>query len=91
MSLVIKQRDQRNTTTVIVSHRLQDGAMMANFRFNSQSGKIERQRHTAELDARTKFMVMQKGRIVFEGTEDQLHASHDPYVGKFVMEHAQSA
>ncbi len=91
MSLVIKQRDQRNTTTVIVSHRLQDGALMANYRFNSQSGKIERQRHTAELDARTRFMVMQKGRIVFEGTEDQLHASHDPYVGKFVLEHAQSA
>ncbi len=91
MSLVIKQRDQRNTTTVIVSHRLQDGALMANYRFNSQSGRIERQRHTAELDARTKFMVMQKGRIVFEGTEDELHASRDPYVGKFVLEQAKSA
>jgi len=91
MSLVIKQRDQRNTTTVIVSHRLQDGALMANYRFNSASGKIECQRHTAELDARTKFMVLQKGRIVFEGTEDELHASRDPYVGKFVLEQAQSA
>lgn len=91
MSLVIKQRDQRNTTTVIVSHRLQDGALMANYRFNSQSGKIERQRHTGQLDQRTKFMVMQKGRLVFEGTEDELHASRDPYVGKFVLEPAQSA
>lgn len=91
MSLVIKQRDQRNTTTVIVSHRLQDGALMANYRFNSQTGKIERQKHTAELDQRTKFMVMQKGRIVFEGTEDELHASRDPYVGKFVIPQAQSA
>jgi phospholipid/cholesterol/gamma-HCH transport system ATP-binding protein len=90
MSLVIKQRDQRNTTTVIVSHRLQDGAMMANYRFNSKTGKIERQVHTAELDQRTKFMVMQKGRIVFEGTEDELHASRDPYVGKFVLQ-AKSA
>ena len=91
MSLVIKQRDQRNTTTVIVSHRLQDGALMANYRFNATSGKIERQRHTAELDARTQFMVLQKGRIVFEGTEDELHASRDPYVGKFVLEQVQSA
>ena len=91
MSLVIKQRDQRNTSTVIVSHRLQDGAMMANYRFNSHTGKIERQQHTAELDERTKFMVMQKGRLVFEGTEDELHASRDAYVGKFVMPQAQSA
>ena len=91
MSLVIKQRDQRNTSTVIVSHRLQDGAMMANYRFNSHTGKIERQQHTAALDQRTKFMVMQKGRLVFEGTEDELHASRDAYVGKFVMPQAQSA
>ena len=91
MSLVIQQRDQRNTSTVIVSHRLQDGAMMANYRFNSRTGKIERQVHTAELDERTKFMVMQKGRLVFEGTEDELHASRDAYVGKFVMPQAQSA
>ena len=91
MSLVIKQRDQRNTSTVIVSHRLQDGAMMANYRFNSHTGKIERQQHTAGLDQRTKFMVLQKGRLVFEGTEDELHASRDAYVGKFVMPQAQSA
>ncbi len=91
MSLVIKQRDQRNTTTVIVSHRLQDGALMANYRFNSKSGKIERQVHTADLDQRTKFMVLQKGRLVFEGTEDELHASRDPYVGKFVIPEARSA
>ena len=91
MSLVIKQRDQRNTSTVIVSHRLQDGALMANYRFNSHTGKIERQAHTAALDQRTKFMVLQKGRLVFEGTEDELHASRDAYVGKFVMPQAQSA
>jgi phospholipid/cholesterol/gamma-HCH transport system ATP-binding protein len=90
MSLVIKQRDQRNTTTVIVSHRLQDGALMANYRFNSATGKIEREKHTAELDQRTKFMVMRKGSIVFVGTEDELHASRDPYVGKFTVQ-AQSA
>ena len=91
MSLVIKQRDQRNTSTVIVSHRLQDGALMANYRFNSHTGKIERQAHTAALDQRTKFMVLQKGRLVFEGTEEDLHASRDSYVGKFVIPQAQSA
>ena len=91
MTLVIQQRDQRNTTTVIVSHRLQDGAMLANYRFNSKTGKIERQAHAAELGQRTKFMVLQKGRLVFEGTEDELHVSRDSYVGKFVIPQAKSA
>ncbi len=90
MALVIKQRDQRNTATVIVSHRLQDGALMANYHYNPRSGKIERFQPSAVTNQRTQFMVMQKGAIVFEGTQEELHASRDPYVGKFVMQ-AQTA
>jgi hypothetical protein len=58
---------------------------MANYHYNSATGKIERQARPDQPDRRTKFMVMRKGRIVFEGTEDELHASRDPYVGKFVL------
>jgi phospholipid/cholesterol/gamma-HCH transport system ATP-binding protein len=85
MSLVVKQRDLRNTTTVLVSHRLQDGALMANYQWNPEAGRIERLAHTAQLDLKTRFMVMQGGRVVFEGTEDELSRSRDPYVSKFVL------
>ena len=34
----------------------------------------------------TKFLVMNAGRLVFEGTETELQASKDPYVRKFVRE-----
>jgi ABC-type transporter Mla maintaining outer membrane lipid asymmetry ATPase subunit MlaF len=34
----------------------------------------------------TKFLVMNGGRLVFEGTETELQASKDPYVRKFVRE-----
>ena len=86
MSVVIRQRDLRNTATVMVSHRLQDGALMANYRWNSTAGKIEKQAHTGDLDTRTRFTVLREGRIVFEGSEDELQASRDVYVSKFVLQ-----
>jgi len=32
----------------------------------------------------TKFLVMNEGRLVFEGTEPELQASQDSYVRKFL-------
>lgn len=86
MSLVVKQRDLRHTTTVLTSHRLQDGVLLANYQWNSQTGKMERHiAHDQPSDARTQFMVMHQGRLVFQGTEEALEACPDPYVSKFVL------
>ena len=29
-------------------------------------------------------MVMKEGRLIFEGDQDELEASRDPYISKFV-------
>ena len=42
INLIIKERDLRNTATIMVTHRYQDGHLMANFRYNPSSGQIER-------------------------------------------------
>jgi ABC-type transporter Mla maintaining outer membrane lipid asymmetry ATPase subunit MlaF len=31
-----------------------------------------------------KFFVMNQGRLVFDGSEEELQASQDPYVRKFL-------
>ena len=68
----------------MVTHRYQDGHLMANFRYNPDSGKIEAAPIRQDgLRARTKFFVMKEGRLVFEGTEAELQASTDKYVRKF--------
>ncbi|MGH9665940.1 MAG: ABC transporter ATP-binding protein [Bryobacteraceae bacterium] len=88
IALVIKERDLRNTAAIMVTHRYQDGHLAANFRYNPHSGKLEPvSRNGAGEDRalrKTIFMVMNEGRLVFEGTERELHASGDPYVSKFV-------
>jgi len=82
MALIIKERDAAQTTTLMVTYRYQDGNLMANFRYNSELGRLELARHGAS----TTFMVLQEGRMVFEGDQDSLEASKDPYVSKFVTQ-----
>lgn len=88
MALIAKERDTTNTANVIVTHRYQDGQIMANFRYNPQSGHLERASHNGSHSSQAKstvFMVMQEGRLVFEGTQDELESSRDDYVSKFVL------
>ena len=56
---------------------------MANFRWNPDSGAIERAPRDGGIHERTTFMVFRDGRIVFEGTEEELDSADDPYVAKF--------
>jgi len=86
MTLLIKARDVAHTTTLVVTHRYQDGNLIANFRYNSKKGELEPARNGASRDVRTTFMVMQEGRLAFEGDQESLEASRDPYVSKFVKQ-----
>ncbi len=84
MALLIKERDISHTTTLVVTHRYQDGNLIANFRYNSEKGGLEPARNGAKSGVRTTFMVLKEGHLVFEGDQDRLEASSDAYVSKFV-------
>ena len=88
MALIAKERDITNTANLIVTHRYQDGQLMANFRYNPHSGHLEpasRNGTDGGQENSTIFMVMEQGRLVFEGSQDELEASRDEYVSKFVL------
>jgi phospholipid/cholesterol/gamma-HCH transport system ATP-binding protein len=79
MALIVKERDANNTTALVVTHRYQDGNLVANFRYNPNSGRLDPARGTNTI-----FMVMKEGRLIFEGSQTELEGSGDPYVAKFV-------
>ena len=83
IALIVKGRDTRNTTSMIVTHRYQDGQLVANFRYNPQSGELEPAPRGSGVHENTTFMVFQQGRLVFEGTQEELEDATDPYVSKF--------
>ncbi len=84
MALLIKERDVSHTTTLMVTYRYQDGNLMAHFRYNSKQGGLEPAHNGAVQAPETVFMVLHEGRLIFEGSQDRLEASADPYVRKFV-------
>jgi phospholipid/cholesterol/gamma-HCH transport system ATP-binding protein len=86
MSLIVKQRELRKTTTVLATHRYQDGAMAANYHWDDAIHDVVRAvPYGTYADLHTTFIVMNEGRIVFSGTQQQLEASRDPYVSQFVL------
>jgi phospholipid/cholesterol/gamma-HCH transport system ATP-binding protein len=84
MALIAKERDTKGSASLIVTHRYQDGQLMADFRYNSEQGELVRASGDPSREPRTIFMVMRDGQIVFEGDKTALEKSADPYVRKFV-------
>jgi len=83
VNLILKERDLRNAASILVTHRPQDGHLMANFRYNPSSGQIEAAPQNGEQPVKTEFFVMKEGRLVFAGPQRELKASQDSYVKKF--------
>ncbi len=83
MAFIAKQRDLKGTTSVIVSHRYQDGVLMANYYYDEPQGRLVAATGDRLAAVRTTFVVMRDGRIVFLGPQTELEASTDPYVSKF--------
>jgi len=86
MAVIAKERDTRNTASLIVTHRYQDGELMANFRYDPGEGNLVPVSEGEQKDPhrnRTKFMVMKSGEIMFFGTRQQLESCDDEYVKRF--------
>jgi phospholipid/cholesterol/gamma-HCH transport system ATP-binding protein len=81
MALIVKERDVDNTTAMVVTYRYQDGNLVANFRYNPDSGRLD---PAGSQGTNTIFMVLREGRLVFEGGQAELESSKDPYVAKFI-------
>ena len=88
MALIIKERDVDNTTALLVTHRYQDGNLVANFRYNPDSRRLDPAMKTG---TNTIFMVLREGRLVFEGNQTDLEASQDPYIVQFVKRPEKNA
>ena len=87
MALIAKERDVRHTASLIVTHRYQDGELMANFRYDPDNEELVQIGEREQEDfarSRTKFFVMRDGEIVFTGTRMQIEESDDAYVKRFV-------
>ncbi|HEY4354937.1 MAG TPA: ATP-binding cassette domain-containing protein [Acidobacteriaceae bacterium] len=84
IELVVKQRDVSQTTSLLITHRLQDAFTMATHRFNAATGHMEPIPDKG-LDPSTRFLVLNDGRIVFDGTTRELTHTQDPWLRAYLQ------
>jgi len=85
IKLIVKQRDVKHTTTLIVTHRYQNGNLLANYHYEPKTDSLEPNRNGKRFSGKTKFMGFKDGKLIFEGVEEEMEAAKDPYIAKFVM------
>ena len=83
VDLVIKQRDVSHTTALLITHRMQDAFLLAMSRFNTKTGEVERL-PDGGIDDSTRFLVLNEGRVVFDGTTLELVRSTDPWLRDYL-------
>jgi phospholipid/cholesterol/gamma-HCH transport system ATP-binding protein len=87
IELVMKQRDVSHTTSLLVTHRLQDAFVLATHRFDTATGGMKplpKDGPNHGIDDSTKFLVLNEGSIVFHGTTDELVHSDDPWIKEYL-------
>ncbi len=83
IELVVKQRDVSHTTSLLITHRLQDAFTLATHHFDQQTGHME-PIPDGGIDPGTKFLVINEGRVVFDGTTQELVRSDDPWLKAYL-------
>ncbi len=84
IELVVKQRDVYKTSSLLVTHRLQDAFTMASHYFDKEQNKMVPIPPGKTLDVHTSFIILRDGHIIFEGTAPELLRSKDPYIREYL-------
>jgi phospholipid/cholesterol/gamma-HCH transport system ATP-binding protein len=86
IELVMKQRDVSHTTSLVVTHRLQDAFVLATHRYDAEKGMVSLPKDGPDrgIDKGTKFLVLNEGGIKFHGTTEELVHSDDPWIREYL-------
>ena len=82
---IMKLRDFHQVTSILVSHKLEDGYKLAyNHAVRSENGGIRMERDASLRRVReTKFFMIRDGEIMFAGNVDEFRDSEDPHIQEF--------
>ena len=83
IELIVKQRDVYHTSSLLVSHRLQDAFTMATHYFD-RAGNRMLPVNGAAVDTRTSFLVLRDGKVIFDGSAHELASTRDEYIREYI-------
>ena len=84
IELIVKERDVSHTPSLLVTHRLQDAFILCNHRFDLEQGRMVHL-PKGQTDPGTTFLMLENGRLIFDGSLRELLHSDDPFVKEFLQ------
>jgi len=90
ITLLLRLRDLQGVTAILATHRLQDVFALANYRFDASSGRVVHLGKPGDSAERngfppTRFLVLRDGAVYFEGDQQAVLSSPDPYLKRFLV------
>ncbi len=83
IELVIKQRDVSQTTSLLITHRLQDAFLLATHRWDTAESRVATI-PGGRVDENTRFLVLNEGKVVFDGATLELVHTRDPWLQRYL-------
>jgi phospholipid/cholesterol/gamma-HCH transport system ATP-binding protein len=81
---IVKLRDLEHVTSIVVTHQIRDAFYIATHSAARENGLVRISPVTEPSAAQAWFMVLNQGRICFEGTAAELLASPERYLREFL-------
>ena len=83
IELIVKERDVYRTPSILVTHRLQDAFTMCTHRFDAEIGRMVALPE-GQTDPNTTFLMLEEGRLIFDGSLHELIHSENGFVREFL-------
>jgi phospholipid/cholesterol/gamma-HCH transport system ATP-binding protein len=85
IELIMKQRDVNKSSALLVSHRLQDGFMLATHYYDAQTKHMKAIEGQVARDLHTTFLILRDGKVIFDETIAELGKVKDPYIREYMF------
>ena len=84
IELIVKQRDVYKTSSLLVTHRLQDAFTMATHQFDKQSSQMRLLPPGDHCDVPMSFLFLRDGKVIFDGDLHELAHTQDRYIREYI-------
>jgi phospholipid/cholesterol/gamma-HCH transport system ATP-binding protein len=84
IELIMKQRDVYKTSSLLVTHRLQDAFTMATHQFDKQTNTVRVLPRGQYCDVPMSFLILRDGKVIFDGDVRQLSHTKDEYIREYI-------
>ena len=82
---IVKLRDLEHVTSIVVTHQMRDAFYVASHQAAPSNGRMQIQSATRADATHVSFLVLNEGRVWFEGSAEALRESTDAYLRHFLF------